>query len=203
MELHPCALHAYACNNMTQLPLNTNRRKVVHNFRLTFYLLTFTHGNRNRIHMFDILVYLFETYYTPQACPEADVLAHKLAAVGFEHEDINDALGWLHGLAETSEQCGQLAQNPQGDSRRVFTEHEYQSLGTHAIGFNTLLENSGVLPTALRDILIERAEATHESPISLAKIKIIALMVLWSQEAEVDHLVFEELLADDHTRLSH
>ncbi|HEY9573863.1 MAG TPA: DUF494 domain-containing protein [Pusillimonas sp.] len=153
--------------------------------------------------MFDILVYLFETYYTPQACPEADVLAHKLAAVGFEHEDINDALGWLHGLAETSEQCGQLAQNPQGDSRRVFTEHEYQSLGTQAIGFITFLENSGVLPTALREILIERAEATHESPISLAKIKIIALMVLWSQEAEVDHLVFEELLADDHTRLSH
>jgi Smg protein len=153
--------------------------------------------------MFDILVYLFETYYTPQACPEADVLAHKLAAVGFEHEDINEALGWLHGLAETSEQCGQLAQNPQGDSRRVFTDDEYHSLGTQAIGFITFLENSGVLPTALREILIDRAQATNESPISLAKIKIIALMVLWSQEAEVDHLVFEELLADDQTRLSH
>ncbi|HWL27704.1 MAG TPA: DUF494 domain-containing protein [Burkholderiaceae bacterium] len=153
--------------------------------------------------MFDILVYLFETYYTPQACPEADVLAHKLAAVGFEHEDINEALGWLHGLAETTEQCGQLAQNPQGDSRRVFTDHEYQTLGTQAIGFITFLENSGVLPTVLREILIERAQATNESPISLAKIKIIALMVLWSQEAEVDHLVFEELLADDQTRLSH
>jgi Smg protein len=153
--------------------------------------------------MFDILVYLFETYYTPQACPEADVLAHKLAAVGFEHEDINEALGWLHGLAETTEQCGELAQNPQGDSRRVFTDHEYQTLGTQAIGFITFLENSGVLPTVLREILIERAQATNESPISLAKIKIIALMVLWSQEAEVDHLVFEELLADDQTRLSH
>ncbi|NGM86200.1 DUF494 domain-containing protein [Parapusillimonas sp. SGNA-6] len=153
--------------------------------------------------MFDILVYLFENYYTPQACPEADVLAHKLAAVGFEHEDINEALGWLHGLAETTEQCGQLALNPQGDSRRVFTDHEYQTLGTQAIGFITFLENSGVLPTVLREIVIERAQATNESPISLAKIKIIALMVLWSQEAEVDHLVFEELLTDDQTRLSH
>ncbi len=153
--------------------------------------------------MFDILVYLFETYYTPQACPEADVLAHKLAAVGFEHEDINDALGWLHGLALTTEQCGELVKTPQGDSRRVFTSHEYQTLGTEAIGFITFLENSGVLPTALREILIERAQATTESPISLAKIKIIALMVLWSQEAEVDHLVFEELLTDDSQRLSH
>ena len=83
--------------------------------------------------MFDILVYLFETYYTPQACPEADVLAHKLAAVGFEHEDISEALGWLHGLAETTEHNGQLAQNPQGDSRRIFTSDEYLTLGTPAI----------------------------------------------------------------------
>lgn len=191
-------------SNSPKLPGQTNQRTVVNNFTgLPLYLPTFLNGNRNRISMFDILVYLFETYYTPQACPEADVLAHKLAAVGFEHEDINEALGWLHGLAETTEQCGQLAQNPQGDSRRVFTDHEYQTLGTQAIGFITFLENSGVLPTVLREILIERAQATNESPISLAKIKIIALMVLWSQEAEVDHLVFEELLADDQTRLSH
>lgn len=153
--------------------------------------------------MFDILVYLFENYYTPQACPEADVLAHKLAAVGFEHEDINDALGWLHGLAQTTEQCVELSNNPQGDSRRIFTEHEYRTLGTAAIGFISFLENSDVLPAALREILIDRAQATHESPISLEKIKIIALMVLWSQEAEVDHLVLEELLTDDRSRLSH
>jgi Smg protein len=153
--------------------------------------------------MFDILVYLFETYYTPQACPEADVLAHKLAAVGFEDEDINDALGWLHGLAQTTEECGQLAKNSARDSKRIYTSYEYQTLGTEAIGFITFLENSDVLPSALREILIDRAQATTESPISLEKIKIIALMVLWSQEAEVDHLVFEELLADDPARLSH
>ena len=153
--------------------------------------------------MYDILVYLFENYYTPQACPEADVLAHKLAAVGFEHDDIDEALGWLHGLAQTTEQCVQLAQTPQRDSRRIFTASEYQTLGTEAIGFITFLESSGVLPAALREILIDRAQATDESPIPLEKIKIIALMVLWSQEAEVDHLVLEELLTDDHTRLSH
>lgn len=153
--------------------------------------------------MFDILVYLFENYYTPQACPEADVLAHKLAAVGFEHDDIDEALGWLHGLAQTTEQCVQLAQTPQRDSHRVFIDSEYQTLGTEAIGFISFLESSGVLPAALREILIDRAQATDESPIPLEKIKIIALMVLWSQEAEVDHLVLEELLTDDHTRLSH
>lgn len=153
--------------------------------------------------MFDILVYLFENYYTPQACPEADVLAHKLAAVGFEHEDIDEALGWLHGLAQTTEQCVELAAAPRGSSHRIFTDSEYQILGSEAIGFISFLESSGVLPTALREILIDRAQATDESPVPLEKIKIIALMVLWSQEAEVDHLVLEELLTDDRTRLSH
>jgi Smg protein len=33
--------------------------------------------------MFDILVYLFENYYTPEACPSAEVLAKRLAAAGF------------------------------------------------------------------------------------------------------------------------
>ena len=153
--------------------------------------------------MYDILVYLFENYYTPQACPEADVLAHKLAAAGFEHEDIDEALGWLYGLAQTTEQCVQLAQAPQSGSTRVYTHHEYQSLGSEAIGFISFLESSGVLPAALREILIDRAEATAESPIPLEKLKILALMVLWSQEAEIEHLVLEELLTDDRSRLSH
>ena len=34
--------------------------------------------------MFDILVYLFENYYTPEACPSAEVLAKRLAAAGFD-----------------------------------------------------------------------------------------------------------------------
>ncbi|TAL84227.1 MAG: DUF494 domain-containing protein [Candidimonas sp.] len=153
--------------------------------------------------MFDILVYLFENYYTPQACPEADILAHKLAAVGFEHDDIDEALGWLYGLAQTTEQCVELARSPQNDSLRVYTEYEYQTLGTEAIGFISFLDNSDVLPAVLREIVIDRAQAANESPISLEKIKIIALMVLWSQEAEIDHLVLEELLTDDQSRLSH
>ena len=45
--------------------------------------------------------------------------------------------------------------------------------------------------------------ATGESFVSLQKIKIIALMVLWSQESEVDHLILEELLRDDEDRLLH
>ncbi|HLS42085.1 MAG TPA: DUF494 domain-containing protein [Paenalcaligenes sp.] len=152
--------------------------------------------------MFDILVYLFETYYTPQACPKADILAHKLAAVGFEDDEINDALSWLHGLHESSARHQPIL--PQrAPSLRVFTDQEQQLIGQEALGFIGFLENSGALPPSLREVIIERAQAIDESPVPLAKIKIVALMVLWSHDAEIDHLIFEELVTDDSERLFH
>lgn len=153
--------------------------------------------------MFDILVYLFETYYTPQACPKAEVLAHKLAAVGFEDEEISEALSWLHGLSESAALHEPLNEPRHAQSTRIFTEYEHQTLGQEAIGFICFLDNSGVLPPALREVIIERAQALNESPVSLTKIKIVALMVLWNHEAEIDHLIFEELITDDEERWSH
>jgi Smg protein len=146
--------------------------------------------------MFDVLVYLFHNYYTPQACPKADVLAKRLAAAGFEHEDIDEALGWLVGLAEVTEHCVSLAHHS-GDATRCYAEAEMQVLDSDSRGFITFLENSGALSPALREIVIERAMACGEEPVSLAKTKVIALMVLWSQEAEVEHLILEELLRHD------
>ena len=48
--------------------------------------------------MFDILVYLYETYYRPDACPEPAALAKKLSAVGFDDVEISEALVWLNDL---------------------------------------------------------------------------------------------------------
>ncbi|SOE46233.1 Protein of unknown function Smg [plant metagenome] len=152
--------------------------------------------------MYDILVYLFENYYTPQACPTADVLTRRLVAAGFEHEDIDDALGWLYGLAETTERCVDLAHAP-STGTRIYTDSEYNQMGSEAIGFVAFLESAGVLPAALREIVLDRAMALNESPLSLEKLKIIALMVLWSQEAEIDNLVLEELLDDEGARRLH
>jgi Smg protein len=106
------------------------------------------------------------------------------------------------GLAETTEQCVDLAQTP-GDGFRAYADYELQHLGSQAIGFITFLETTEALSPALREIVIDRAMATTDGPVSLQKIKIIALMVLWSQESEVDHLILEELLRDDGDRLLH
>lgn len=49
--------------------------------------------------MFDVLVYLYENYWRPDACPAPQQLRRKLSAVGFEADEIQDALRWLDGLA--------------------------------------------------------------------------------------------------------
>ena len=44
--------------------------------------------------------------------------------------------------------------------------------------------------------MIERAAAV-EAPVTLERLKIIVLMVLWSQSVDVDLLLLQELLDDD------
>ena len=154
--------------------------------------------------MFDILVYLYETYYRPDACPDTPALVKKLAAVGFPDDEISEALDWLTGLANTSDQAKPDELSSSGF--RVYAASEMSALGVPAVGFIQFLESAGLLNSFQREILIERALAVKESPLPLDKLRIIVLMVLWSQGAEPDMLMFDDLLLsdDDNTpRLLH
>ena len=99
------------------------------------------------VFMFDVLVYLYENYWRPDACPDHDQLQRKLTAVGFETEEISEALKWLDGLARGS----QSAEAPvAADSMRVYSEVELDVLGVDSIGFIAFLESAGVLPPPMR-----------------------------------------------------
>ena len=149
--------------------------------------------------MFEVLVYLYETYYRPDACPDSAALAKKLSAVGFEEEEISRALGWLIDLAVTTNEMfnQQAHQTAFSFGTRVYADQEYDMLGSAAIGFIDFLESADVINTLQREIVIERACAANESPIPLDKLKVIVLMVLWSQGKEPDSLMFDELFGDD------
>jgi Smg protein len=149
--------------------------------------------------MFDVLVYLYETYYRPDACPDSEALVKKLSAIGFEEDEISKALGWLTDLAESAnifaDQSPQQAPSLVGF--RIYANREQEVLGTAAIGFIQFLESAKVLSPVQREIVIERALAARETQISLDKLKVIVLMVLWSQGKEPDGLMFDELFLDD------
>ncbi len=144
--------------------------------------------------MFDILVYLYETYYRPDACPEPEALARKLSAVGFDDVEISEALVWLTDLTEMA---GAEPGAAASTGTRFYVEQESEVLGTGAIGFIQFLESANVISALQREIVIERALALGESPVGLGKLKIIVLMLLWSQGKEPDALMFDDLFGSD------
>src|SRR3989304_4675351 len=62
--------------------------------------------------MFEILMYLFESYFDAGSYPAPDKLSRKLSAAGFEGDEISEALTWLSALQQ---------QNP--DSYPASLEH--------------------------------------------------------------------------------
>jgi Smg protein len=150
--------------------------------------------------MFDVLVYLYENYWRPDACPEHGQLSRKLSAVGFESDEIQEALSWLDGLAETaSTYAGEQGEK----SLRVFSPAEIDRLGEDSIGFICFLESAGVLPPMMREMVVDRASAVGDSPLALEDLKVIVLMVFWSLGEEPDALILDELFVAPEERLIH
>lgn len=157
-------------------------------------------GLRYSNFMFDVLVYLYENYWRPDACPDHDQLTRKLSSVGFESDEIQEALSWLDGVAVAAQsyvgQQGEL-------SLRVYSLAEQEHLGEDSIGFISFLESAGVLPPPMREMVIDRSSAIAGGPLDLEDLKIIVLMVFWSLGEEPDALILDELFVDAEDRLIH
>jgi Smg protein len=171
--------------------------------------------------MFDVLVFVYEHYWEADACPELPLLGRRLTAAGFEGDEIEQALHWLEGLDAASKSAdfidiapksnlntslsGQpqpLSIDPSPDSLRVYSQNELYRLGVECVGFLKFLENAGVMPCAMREIVLDRAMASPVEEIALDDFKIIILMVYWSFGIEPDVLILDEL-CDDDDRVSH
>ena len=150
--------------------------------------------------MFDVLVYLYENYWRPDACPEHDHLTRKLSSVGFESDEIEEALSWLDGVAAAAQS---YVGDQSAESLRVYSTSELEHLGEASVGFISFLESAGVLPPPMREMVIDRASAIPGGPLDLEDLKIIVLMVFWSLGEEPDALILDELFVDEADRLIH
>ena len=158
--------------------------------------------------MFDVLVFVYEHYWHGDACPELQQLERKLSAQGFEADEIHDALVWLDGLNLAAQSASTDSPEapvtaPSPSSMRIYSVAEQDHLGSQCLGFISFLESAGVLPAALREIVVDRAMAAPGDPVSVDDLKIIVLMVYWSMGQEPDALVLDELCEDTSTRLPH
>ena len=170
--------------------------------------------------MFEVLVFVFENYWRGDACPELAHLERKLNTVGFDAEEIQDALVWLKelNLAASGLQqpvanrdeasCAATAKyqffNQSANTMRVYSVLEQACLSVESLGFMTFLDCAGILTPHMREIVIDRAlAATSADPVPLDDLKIIVLMVFWSLGKEPDALVLDELCESSVERIAH
>lgn len=151
--------------------------------------------------MFDILIYLFESYFDAGSYPDADKLTVKLSAAGFEEEDISQAVAWLSGLRQLS-----LADYPASINHsglRCFAELERQRISIEGLRFISFWEQSKMFLPVEREMIIDRAVALGRENLSLDKVKLIALMVLWNQHEDLDPMIIEDLLTPSDSAQLH
>jgi Smg protein len=163
--------------------------------------------------MFEVLVFVYENYWRGDACPQWEHLGRKLSAVGFEPDEIEEALAWLSGLTVAT-RGAQLPAAPLGasqpsqvlanaNSMRVYSADEQNRLGPACLGFLHFMETAGVLPAHMREVVVDRAMASSTEMLCLDDLKIIVLMVYWSFGEEPDALVLDELCDDPGERIAH
>jgi len=142
--------------------------------------------------MFEILMYLFESYFDIGNYPAPDKLSRKLYAAGFEGEDIDEALTWLSALQlQTPENYPDTLEHA---GIRCFAQLELDRIGFEARQFLMFTVQQNMITAVEREIILDRAVALQHKELGLDKLKLIMLMVLWNRHQDIDPLLIEELL---------
>lgn len=110
-------------------------------------------------------------------------LLNKLQHAGFSVAKIEMALDWLTSLAQ--QQMTEHDLN-EVDSVRIFAPEEIAKIGEDNLTFITILEDAEILNPATREIVLNQLLLLKQDDISLTEVKLVAFMVLVSQDSSVD-----------------
>jgi len=133
--------------------------------------------------MFDVLMYLFETYIHNEAemSVDQDRLTDDLSEVGFHRTDIHNALNWLEKLADLQEgETPSYLIDADPLALRIYTHEEASRLDVNSRGFLLFLEQIKVLNFDTREMVIDRVMALDTEEFDLEDLKWVVLMVLFN-----------------------
>lgn len=133
--------------------------------------------------MFDVLMYLFETYINNEVDMrfDQDKLTSDLTKIGFHREDICNAINWLETLADYQYKLStSILTTNYPISMRIYTKKEQQCLDVKCRGLLLFLEQIQVLNLETREMVIERVMALNTYDFELEDLKWVILMVLFN-----------------------
>jgi Smg protein len=154
--------------------------------------------------MFQVLAYVYDSYWSGPECPALPTLHRTLNALGFDAEEILNALVWLEDLQSAAHPPAlEVPLDIPGGTHldtdrsiRILTATEQRKLGVHAWGLLTHLAALGSIPWDRMELVIDRAMASPGATVSLDDLKLIVLMVFWSLNDVPDPLTTDSLLGD-------
>ncbi len=142
--------------------------------------------------MFEVFLYLLENYAGIDQCPEAPLLARRLASVGFEEHEVRSAVLWVELLRMPLEIAVIGAQR--NASTRVYHESERAQLGDANIDLLAQLEINRSIDAAQREVIIERVMMLPHPVRDEGAFKALLLTVLWAGEHEIDDVLLHGLI---------
>jgi Smg protein len=145
--------------------------------------------------MFEILVYLYESYRHAALTPDRDALEERLFAAGFEEKEIEHALDWFTNMS-ISPSHPRLADA----GYRHFAAEESERLNAECQTTLRQLEQAQILDAESREWLIHGLLSLGGEEIDADQVRWMALIVLWSR-GFIEHYTFIEDLLINPTGL--
>jgi len=152
----------------------------------------------------DVLIYLFDHYVEEELeiSPDQEDLKTQLIQAGFADRQVDKAIDWLEGLAMQKDKLD--ASVLRSMSIRVFNEIESEKLDVECKGFLLFLEQSGVLDSEDRELVIDRVMALETDLIELQQLKWVVLMVLFNRPGkEAAFAWMEDIVMDEVSAVIH
>ena len=149
--------------------------------------------------MFEILVYLYESYRSARLAPDRASLERRLFAAGFEEKDIGYALDWFARMADAPTHP-RLAELVAG---RHWAPEERRQLSPECLEELESLDRGGVLDPESREWVVNGLMSLGGEDIDAEQVRWMSLIVLWSR-GHIEHFtLLEDLLLDDRHRYLH
>lgn len=150
--------------------------------------------------MFEILVYLYESYRMAELAPDRNTLEKKLFAAGFDDTSIQGALDWFAHMSATQSHP-RLTEAP---LFRHYAPQEQERLDDECLATLRFLEEAQILDAESREWVINGLlHLSDQSPdaedITAEQVRWMSLIVLWNR-GFIEHYTFlEEMLLNETT----
>jgi len=147
----------------------------------------------------EVLIFLFENYMIgdDDYQPDPESLSVELSRAGFDNDEIDRAFDWLENLSVMCESDDENLPMAEMASTRHYTAEEQLRIDLPAQSLLLSLEQSGVLDTAAREMVVDRIMALDSDDIDIDDVKWVIMMVLcnrpnrqhvypWAEDLVVD-----------------